>query len=729
MNRHQRRAADKSKTGLDEINAAYARAQALFHARNFTAAEPLLRDLARKRPDDHTILSFWGRTLIGVGRAGEAVAPLRRALALAPQAAPYHRNLGLALAAAGESAEARDCFVQALALNALFADAHYQLVALKKNNPALALDLAALNARYATPELAREYIKSADEFEKAGRPAEAAVALEQAHALLPDDGDIALRLGRALYAAEHYGPALETYARLIAREPDNKEYKNLVLHSLFRIEFKNFKPENKALLCALLDTPGLDHQIMARAWTSLALLDPACIALKPLLQAPDFESFRKNFSAERAASLFSDSFFTDGIANMLLPSPALEAFLTHLRRLWLEDDIVLPLPLMVALARQNFLNEYVYACTPEEEEAVTKRAQGKTLDEKTLCLIACYRPLHRAFPGGDKRLKGFTGPVTDLIRAQIDDIRAEEALKKKIPALKTLKDDISLKVQAQYEDNPYPRWQSLESIAAAGNDRLKNIDARNKIYDVLIAGCGTGRHAAMAAGWYQKSNVLGVDLSRSSLAYATRKTQELGMKNLSFLQADILDLRDLGRSFDIIESVGVLHHMKDPEAGWRVLTDILKPGGTMLIGLYSERARQEIVEARAMIAQWGLSDDLAAIREGRQRIFALPADHPLKKLLGSNDFYSASACRDLIFHVQEQRFTLPRIKKDLADLGLEFVHMSSPSPALFHSFRAMFAGPDGACAWTNLDLWDQLEQKYPYSFAGMYMFWCKKGTS
>ena len=52
------------------------------------------------------------------------------------------------------------------------------------------------------------------------------------------------------------------------------------------------------------------------------------------------------------------------------------------------------------------------------------------------------------------------------------------------------------------------------------------------------------------------------------------------------MQADILDFKDkLNKQFDIIESIGVLHHMDNPMAGWKILTDCLKPGGLMKIGL------------------------------------------------------------------------------------------------------------------------------------------------
>ena len=115
---------------------------------------------------------------------------------------------------------------------------------------------------------------------------------------------------------------------------------------------------------------------------------------------------------------------------------------------------------------------------------------------------------------------------------------------------------------------------------------------------ILITGCGTGRETIDTATRFRKCNVLAIDLSLTSLAYAKRKTEELGISNIEYMQADILDLTALDRKFDIIESGGVLHHMDDPMAGWKVLTDCLKTGGLMRIGLYSESARKHIVQIR-----------------------------------------------------------------------------------------------------------------------------------
>ena len=73
---------------------------------------------------------------------------------------------------------------------------------------------------------------------------------------------------------------------------------------------------------------------------------------------------------------------------------------------------------------------------------------------------------------------------------------------------------------------------------------------------------------------------------------------ELGFNNIKFIQGDILDLKQLNKKFDIIESVGVIHHMADPLKGWKSLVDCLKKDGLMLIGLYSEKARKNIATIR-----------------------------------------------------------------------------------------------------------------------------------
>ena len=73
---------------------------------------------------------------------------------------------------------------------------------------------------------------------------------------------------------------------------------------------------------------------------------------------------------------------------------------------------------------------------------------------------------------------------------------------------------------------------------------------------ILVAGCGTGQHAIATAQQYPGASVLAVDLSLASLAYAKRKTLELGLTDIEYRQADILALDGLQERFDLIECSG-----------------------------------------------------------------------------------------------------------------------------------------------------------------------------
>jgi 2-polyprenyl-3-methyl-5-hydroxy-6-metoxy-1,4-benzoquinol methylase len=123
--------------------------------------------------------------------------------------------------------------------------------------------------------------------------------------------------------------------------------------------------------------------------------------------------------------------------------------------------------------------------------------------------------------------------------------------------------------------------------------------------------------------------VLAIDLSTASLAYALRKTNELGLANLHYGVADILAFDTGGRSFDLTEASGVLHHLADPMAAWRRLVSMLRPGGVMNVGLYSELARADVVRARQFVAARGHAATADGIRQCRHEMMK-PDDALLK---------------------------------------------------------------------------------------------------
>jgi SAM-dependent methyltransferase len=240
--------------------------------------------------------------------------------------------------------------------------------------------------------------------------------------------------------------------------------------------------------------------------------------------------------------------------------------------------------------------------------------------------------------------------------------------------------------------------------------------------DILIAGCGTGQHPIQTAQQFQGAQVLAVDLSMSSLSYAKRKTRELGLTSIEYAQADLLKLGSLGRSFDVIESAGVLHHLTDPWAGWQVLLSLLRPHGFMKLGFYSDVARRNVVRIRSFIAEQGYGTQANEIRRCRQDLVNLDQRADFGITLKSPDFFSTSTCRDLLFHVQEHRLTLTGIDAFLRENNLLFLGFEIDAEVL-QVYKRRF--PEDRAA-TNLGQWQVFENENPDTFFSMYQFWIQK---
>ena len=139
----------------------------------------------------------------------------------------------------------------------------------------------------------------------------------------------------------------------------------------------------------------------------------------------------------------------------------------------------------------------------------------------------------------------------------------------------------------------------------------------------------------------------------------------------------------------------------------------------MRIGLYSEQARRHVVRAREYIASRGYGRSAVEIRRCRQDLLELDKDEHLGAAVRLIDFFSTSACRDLLFHVQEHRFDLGAIANFLAENGLVFVGFEL-GPELCRAYLRMF--PQDVAA-TDLACWRTFESAYPDTFIGMYQFW------
>jgi SAM-dependent methyltransferase len=108
---------------------------------------------------------------------------------------------------------------------------------------------------------------------------------------------------------------------------------------------------------------------------------------------------------------------------------------------------------------------------------------------------------------------------------------------------------------------------------------LKPADLKGKL--VLDVGCGMGRFAEVATRW--GARVVGIDLSAAAQVAA----RNLSSRDFVALQADVFALPFAAESFDLIYSIGVLHHTPDCENAVKTLPKYLKPGGNLAVWLYS----------------------------------------------------------------------------------------------------------------------------------------------
>lgn len=133
-----------------------------------------------------------------------------------------------------------------------------------------------------------------------------------------------------------------------------------------------------------------------------------------------------------------------------------------------------------------------------------------------------------------------------------------------------------------YEWNHYSKLTDADEREFLGwISPLKPQDFEDRV--VLDAGCGKGRHIFLAARYGAKT-VIGVDLS-DAVEAAYQNTKHL--PNVHVIQADILKLPFLN-SFDLVYSIGVLHHMPVPKDGFMALSSHLKRGGRISAWVYGK---------------------------------------------------------------------------------------------------------------------------------------------
>ncbi len=650
---------------------------------------------------DHRVFSNYGVILKDLGKLEEAELSTRKAIELKPDMAEAHTNLGTILKGLGKLKEAEKSQRKAIEINPGFAMAHFNLGNILR-------DL--------------------------GKSQEAEKSYRKEIELNPGFADAHFNLGIILDELNRPGEALKCF--LNQSDTSLEEINKCLYISLF---LKRTDPNSLAIedlryiFNILINKDSIPHDILFNSFNRLyqieSLLNPD--NSNKILESKDFQIFS------------NDQILMKSLERIVFKSQSWEIMLSKIRKEIcyvlanekrdLED---IESKFLISLAHQCFINEYVFYFSKEELEYTEKiiKKLNKSEENKELILIlGCYYPLYK-LTDRIPSLKSFKSSdigMNKLLKLQILDPLKEQELSKKIKRIGNINDEISKRVLNQYEKRPFPAWRNafdyhkLQKDAYQKiNDDIKpnfiNTSFKSKKLKILIAGCGTGQQVLQATA-YKNSQITAIELSLSSLAYAKRKINEIGINNVGLIQMDILELSLMKEKFDLIECTGVLHHMKDIDKGLKALLQVLDDNGFLKLGLYSKKARRKIQSARDYIKSEKIEVNEKNLREFRMSIIngCLPE---LKSYIRQPLFYTMSGIEDLFFHTQEHQFNLHEIQDMLEKNKLNFHGFMLPKD-IKSKYKKYF--PEDKTQ-TNLQNWGKFEEKYTRTFAGMYNFWVSK---
>jgi len=761
-----------------EINALIA----LFSAGRYVELERKVRELVQDYPSFGFGWKLLGGALQMQGK--NALSAFQKAAELLPKEPDVYFNLGVAMRSAGQFEGAIDSYRKAITIKPDYAEAHGNLGnVLKDLGRYTEAEASYLRATKLKPRDALAHLKLASVLLELGRKVEALSSFSKAIELNPGFIDAHYAAGLIYQELGLYEKAIYSFQKVVEFKPDfanaiyklaslyldrgeNRKALDFIVHLLrienryetrrlfidcvVRMRFLSVDPIVRDLIIRALAEAWSGPSELARVCKELLKLSPGVGETMKLAQAswPKRLSLKELYGAAGVSLISSDTLLRAFLKSAQICDVEMERFLTLVRfsllssieseNLSVDDGNMLEL--YSAIAQQCFINEYVFSCTEEETELSMKLRQSavealesnEQISALNLLAVATYFPLH-TLPMS-QRLLEFSWPkeLDVVLTLQVREPGHESMLRATIPKLNKIDDDVSLSVQHQYEENPYPRWIRVEPF-----DKTFTLDSviqrkfphslfrplgKSKELDILIAGCGTGQHPINTGRVLSGARVLAIDLSLSSLSYAKRKTREMGLDMIEYAQADIMKMGSHENRYDLIESIGVLHHMADPFAGWRILMSLLRPGGLMHLGFYSEIARRGVVFGRKYIAEKGYGSSVEDIRQCRQELLDLDEGKGLGVLLGFNDFFSTSDCRDLLFHVQEHRMTIGDLASFIRTNNLQFLGFDL-RPEVLESYMQEYPGDSGA---TNLENWEKYENDHKDTFIQMYQFWVQK---
>ena len=206
---------------------------------------------------------------------------------------------------------------------------------------------------------------------------------------------------------------------------------------------------------------------------------------------------------------------------------------------------------------------------------------------------------------------------------------------------------------------------------------------------ILDAGCGTGSGTDYLIYQNPGAEVTAIDLSEKALAVAEERCNRSGViakhdKPVNFYNLKLEEATQLEGEFDLINCVGVLHHLPEPDKGIKALAEKLKPGGILHVFVYAELGRWEISlmqKAIALLQGDRRGDYRDGVKVGREIFARLPENNRLvkqEKERWALENHRDEAFADMYVHPQEIDYNIDTLFDLIDASGLNFVGFSNP---------------------------------------------------
>jgi len=228
-------------------------------------------------------------------------------------------------------------------------------------------------------------------------------------------------------------------------------------------------------------------------------------------------------------------------------------------------------------------------------------------------------------------------------------------------------------VEEQYTRHSYPEaGNDIPTWLKSWNYNPYNPDRNEALFwpegrprldlKVLVAGCGT-MQAAVHAFNNPQCKVTGIDFSQTSIAHEEQLRERHNLKNLTLRKMDLRDAAELGSSFDLIVSSGVLHHLVDPNEGLQALASVLEPShGVMVIMVYGRMARVGVYALQDAFRRMRVPQTAQGVKFVRDTIQRLRARHPGRWYFEmSPEMNSDAAIVDTFLHTQDTAYSVQEL--------------------------------------------------------------------